>query len=199
MGDPREGYELAGWIVSPKTVEVTGPRSLVDRTKRARAAMDLMGVFPDVAVAVDARALDSGGSPVEGVMLTPPKVNVQVRMTLAVVPRTVPVFLRTSGTLAPGLEITSVRVEPSLVTILGAANRVEEVDYVETSELPLRAVQRSFMRELSLVVPNGVTLLTDPMVMVSAKVKQVEPPEQPPAAPPAAAAPERERPEEPGS
>jgi YbbR domain-containing protein len=180
LGDPREGYELGKSVLSPETVQVTGPRSRVDRVSQARATKDLADVFPDVPVSVGARALDSSGRPVEGVAVSPPKVNLQVRMKLAVVPGTVPVRLRTSGTLNPNFRITSVKIEPSLVTILGAANRVREVSYIETEEFYPRRVAGNFSRTLSLVVPEGVTLLTDRVVTVTGRIVAVAPRTPPP-------------------
>ncbi len=190
-GDPPPGYELGGYRVSPKRIEVSGPRSRVERAARVRATMDLSNATSDVAVALPVRALDSGGGPVDGLTLSPPRANVQVSLKLVVAPRTVPVVVTTSGQLSPGLMVTSVQVEPSLVTILGPAARVQEVTRIETEPLPLTRVRGSFSRTLALLVPDGVTLMGDPGVKVMVKVEKEAP------APPAPESPEEPATEEP--
>jgi YbbR domain-containing protein len=172
--EPPPGYELGGWSVSRKTVTVSGPRSLVDRTASARVTIDLSSTVPDVPRALPVRALDSAGSPVGGLTLSPSTVNVRVSMKLVVSPRTVPVVVKTSGELPPGFEIAAVQVRPALATVLVPASRVHEVVLIETEELRLTGVRGSFVRTLALVLPDGVNLLTNSAVRVAVEVRKTE-------------------------
>jgi YbbR domain-containing protein len=180
-GEPALGYEFKDYRVRPTAIKITGARSQVERAAQARVTMDMTGVMPDVWMSVPARALDSSGSPVEDVTLTPPRVSVSLRMNLAVVPRPVPVVVKTIGGAPSGLRVASIRVEPAVVTILGGANRVEEITHVETADLRLSNAQGSFSRSLPIMVPDGVNLLTDPEVTVYVAIEVVAPEAEPPA------------------
>ena len=76
---------------------------------------------------------------------------------------------------------------PRGLTIVGPANRVNEVEQIETQELVLAGITSSFSRTLSLAVPQGVNLYSDPSVRVTVKVAKVQrasgTQEEPPAEP----------------
>jgi YbbR domain-containing protein len=178
-GEPPAGYELLGATVSPELVRVAGARSRVDRVARVVATMDLSSAVPDVSVSLPVRALDSAGREAAGVTLNPPRVNARVTMKTLVASRTVPVVVRTSGRLAANLKIVSVQVEPPMVTIVGPAGRMREVEQVETVELALGGITSTLVRALPLVVPEDVNLLGDPSVRVRVEVKKEVPVAEP--------------------
>lgn len=75
----------------------------------------------------------------------------------AIAARTVPVVLQSEGRLPPELKVVSVRLDPTLVTIVGPPARVREVEVVRTAELDLSRATGSFTRRFRLIVPPGVT------------------------------------------
>jgi len=107
---------------------------------------------------------------VGGVQVEPERVNVLAGLKLVVSSRTVPVVVRTRGALPENVKLTSVQVEPAMVTIVGPANRVQDVGRIDTEELVLTGVTGNFTRRLLLVVPQEVNLLSDPSAKVTVKV-----------------------------
>ncbi len=177
-GVPPAGYELVDVSYSPSTVQVSGSRSRVDRVSRLLATLDLGRVVPGVPRSLPARPVDSSGAPAEGVSVSPNNITVVAEMQPVVASQTLPVKVRTRGSLAPGLELVSIQVSPPMVTVLLPASRVGEVTHVDTEEINLPAVGASFTRNLRLAVPEGANLISDPEVRVSVQVKRVggEPP-----------------------
>ncbi len=175
-GDPPVGYELIDLTYSPRTVQVSGSRSRVDRVSRVLATLDLARVVPGVPVSLSARPLDSSGELVDGISISPGQITVKTEMQPVVASRTLPVVVRTQGSLSPGLKLVSVAVDPAMVTVLLPASRVEQVTHIDTEELPLSTVRASFTRSLHLAVPEGVNLMSDPEVRVSVKVAPASPP-----------------------
>ncbi len=182
VGEPAAGYELMGVEASPEVVQVTGARSAVERASRAVLTMDLGRAMPEVPISLPVEVLDSSGKAAREVELKPSRVNVTATLKLVVSSRTVPVVVQTSGTLPGELKLSSVEVEPAMVTIVGPANRVHEVGQINTEELVLTWVTGDFTRKLPLVVPQEVNLLSDRSVKVTVTV----------ASTPAPAAPEEE-------
>lgn len=171
-GDPPAGYELVDTSYSPKTVRVSGARSQVDRVARVLVTVDLARVVPGVPVSLSPRAVDSSGEDVRHVSVAPPRVTAMAEMQPVVVSRTVPVVLRTRGALPAGLELTSVQVDPAMVTVVLPASHVEDVTHVDTEDLSLSGVHGSFTRTLRLIVPEAANLMGDPEVRVTVRVAQ---------------------------
>lgn len=178
FGEPPAGYEVTNADASPLVVKVSGARSQVERTARVLASLDLRRAAPDVPVAVPVRPVDASGEPVEGPEISPERVNVRVSMKPVVASATVPIVLDTQGSLPPGLRLQSVQLDPPMVTIVGPSSVISEVRAVSTTRLPLDQVQNSLSRELRLVAPEGVTLLSASAVRVTVRIERLPPAEE---------------------
>jgi YbbR domain-containing protein len=180
VGEPPVGYELLGALISPKIIRVSGPRTQVDRASRVMVTVDLQRIVPGVAISMSARAVDSTGAVVRGIALTPPQVNIVADLKPIIASKALPVFVRTRGAPPDKLTLVSVHVDPPMVTAVLPASRVTEVTRVETEVVDMSTARTSFTRRVSLIVPEGVSLLSDSEVTVS--VKLVPAPPRPPAA-----------------
>ncbi|UCC68253.1 MAG: hypothetical protein JSV79_14290 [Armatimonadota bacterium] len=176
VGEPPAGYQLMGVEASPEVVQVSGAGSAVERVTRALVTMDLGRAMPEVPISLPAEAQDSSGKAAPEVEVEPSRVNVLAKLKLIVSSRTVPVVVQTEGALPASVKLVSVQVEPAMVTIVGPASRVHEVERVSTEELGLTGVTESFTRKLSLVVPHEVNLLSDRSVEVRVRVEKAQPP-----------------------
>jgi len=170
-GEPPAGYELVGADSSPEVVRLSGTRSRVDQATHAFVTVDLGRALPEVPLSIPVLPVDSSGDRVPGLNCDPERVNVSVQMKLVIASRTVPVKVKGEGSLAFGLRLVSVKVEPSMVTIVGPATRVQRISHIETAPLPLTRVTRSFRQELMLEVPEGVSLLGERSVRVTVAVE----------------------------
>lgn len=170
VGEPPAGYQLMGVEPSPEVVQVSGARSAVERVSRAVLTVELGRAMPEVPMSLPVELLDSSGNPAREVEVRPSRVNVLATLKLVVSSRTVPVVVQTSGALPADVKLTSVQVDPPMVTIVGPANRVHEVEQIDTEALVLTGVTGSFTRKLPLVVPQEVNLLSDRSVNVTVRV-----------------------------
>lgn len=76
--------------------------------------------------------------------------------------RELPVHLRKSGRIQRGVQLRSIMLEPSSVTVTGPVSELSRLRYVETEPLDLSAVGRSQTIEIKLVQPS-------PQIQVSGK------------------------------
>ncbi len=89
----------------------------------------------------------------------------------AVSARTVPVVIpRTKGTLAPGLVVLSVRIDPMFVTVMGPPPRIGKVGVVQTTALDVNGASESFSRDVPLAIPEGVDIPNVSSVRVDVQV-----------------------------
>ena len=174
-GEPPAGYELVGADCSPEVVRLSGPRSRVDQATHAFVTVDLGRALPEVPLSIPVLPVDSSADRVPGLNCDPERVNVSVQMKLVIASRTVPVKVKGEGSLPSDLRLVSVKAEPSMVTIVGPAARVQRISHIETAALPLARVTRSFRQELMLDVPEGVSLLGERSVRVTIAVESGAP------------------------
>lgn len=160
-GDIPDGLEIDDPVVSVPEVEVRGPASFVARVDRAVAFISIPASGIDVNEAVDLTAVDITGQPIESglVELDPDTVSVQVAVdaietqtTVAVRPDVEP------GTPAPGFALTSLRVEPSTVTIVGLPEDLVEIGSILTEPISIDGASSSQTFEVTLQLPDGITL-----------------------------------------
>jgi len=100
--------------------------------------------------------------------------------------RTLPVVVRTRGQLPTDVTIVSVQVEPPMVTVVGPPAPLQGLTQVETRPLTLSQVRGDLTKELPLVAPPKLSLLSDSSVTVKVKVVKASAltpgePEHPPA------------------
>lgn len=174
-GEPPAGYELVGADCSPEVVRLSGPRSRVGQATHAFVTVDLGRALPEVPLSIPVLPVDSSADRVPGLNCEPERVNVSVQMKLVIASRTVPVKVKGEGSLPVDLRLVSVKAEPSMVTIVGPAARVQRISHIETAPLPLTRVTRSFRQELMLEVPEGVSLLGERSVRVTIAVESGAP------------------------
>jgi len=148
-------------ITSPRVdfidLRASGPRTLLSRIDRSRLVipLDLTGVRPGPAVfgiSVESLNLPRG---VKIVRITPS----QVTLDLARVERrTVPVRVDLRAETADGLQVTTTKISPQAVEVVGPANEVMQIKAVDTEpiaisvtapgplqlEVPLRSVGEYF-------------------------------------------------------
>jgi YbbR domain-containing protein len=177
VGEPLAGFPVKRVEPSPSEVVVSGPRSRVERTDHVVVTADLSRMVPGVAAAVAARALDVSGAAIDGLSLSPARVKVTAMTERVVVAKTLPVVLRTRGSLPAGFRLASVEVEPPMVTLLLPADGAGAIAGIETEELDLSAVRGSITRAVGLVPPPGATLVDEGKVRVALRVERA--PSQP--------------------
>jgi len=168
-------YQLSAAEAEPKFAQVSGPRSKVNRATRLVAAVDLSRATPELPVAAAIQAFDRGGSKVDGLAVTPGRAEVTLQVKQALVTRTVPVVVKPKGAPAPGHRVTSVRVEPALVTVSGPADMVARLSQVETEDLQLEGLRAQVTRQLALASPSGVKVLGPSTVTVTVQVERKPP------------------------
>lgn len=168
-GRPAQGFAVNSWQVRPNEVTVQGPSSLLLRVDRVVAEVDVSGRSTTLSAAVTAGVRDAANVLLSGVRVEPADVNVTVLLR-QVNSKTVPVAPVLTGSPA-GFEISSVVVNPSVVTLEGPATALSGVDSVQTSPLDVRDVSGRATLSSVLRVPPGCNVLGASSVRVTINVR----------------------------
>jgi len=157
------GYAIDPPEVEPQFANVEGPASAVERVSSLVASVSVLGQRTAVEVEVEPRALDAEGRPVVGVRVLPSKVSVRFEIQKKLNYREVAVRALTKGNPARGYFVSSVDVEPSTVTVVGAPVVIANMPgLVSTKEgVDVTGATRMIAERLELELPDGVSLLAE--------------------------------------
>jgi YbbR domain-containing protein len=159
--------------VEPTEVRISGPSSVVERVVAARADVAIQPSGIDVDQDVRLVPVDQLGDAVSPVNVEPSTARVTIPVFSDRQSRTLPVSPVVTGTPAPGFEIASVLVDPSVVTVEGDADELVELDRIETAPVSANGLSSEQTVEVELAVPAGVVPLDRTTVQVTITVRAV--------------------------
>ena len=170
-GTLPEGYEIISQsVVSSITVE--GAARYIEPTVRAVASVDMTGRTANVEESVDVTFYDKNDNEVTVVTRSKNTPNVTVRVSLSAYKQ---VGVQQVVSLEDDTYYTfTSEVTPASVVIYGSSDTLAAIDSVSTQALILPATEGLVSQQVSLALPEGVTLRRGQsnQVTVSAKVTQ---------------------------
>ena len=169
------GYEWQTPVYDPVTVNVSGPSSLVEQVEAAGASIYLRNAKSQVDRLQVITALNALNQFVSGVTVTPSTVNVVVPVTRLPDRKEAAVRLTLVGQPDAGYRLSAVKVEPSSVVLSGDNALLDEVPgFIETEPLELAGTTGEIRKIVSLVVPDGISVLGGNNVFVTITVSPIE-------------------------
>ena len=161
-GQVPDGLAIDTPRVSSETVIASGPQSQLGRVFRAVAHVQVFESGIDVRQPrVDLVPVDVDGQEVESVELNPATVSVEIDVRAVETSKTVPIRPELNGSPGIGTEVTSVTVEPAVVTIFGSPTALADVADVATAPISIDGATDTLRRDVELVLPDGTRTAPD--------------------------------------
>lgn len=175
MDSTAFGYDWQTPLVEPMTVTIRGPKTQVEQVTVANAEVFLRNAKNQVERTEELAPLNAQGQVVPRVTISPPSARVVVPVEEWPGRKEVAVRVSLEGQPAAGYRLSSVRVNPSTVVLLGNAEILSEVPgFVETEPIALFDATSEIQRRLSLIVPQEVTVLEGETVDVTVSITPIE-------------------------
>lgn len=175
-GEPPLGYKKDAPEMNPEVVQISGPESIVSRAVQAKVSLDISGASQTVTSNLAIQVLDENGSPVTGLTINPNTVTVTQPISLLRGFRNVAVKVVTTGQVANGYRLTNITVTPPTVTV-SSANPLavnELPGFVETLPIDINGLTDDIEVNVDLNLPEGITLVREPSVLVQVNVAAIE-------------------------
>jgi YbbR domain-containing protein len=169
-GEPDLGYQAEDPIVTSDTVTVRGPASLVDQVSQAVGSVSLRGSRETVTEEVVLTPVGADGNRVSGVTLEPEKVSVSVPVKPLPNVKEMSVTLTQVGQPADGYHVTSVRIDPPVVRVLGPVFIIEDLPgFLTTVPISIEGRTEDVVERLPLELPPGISMFDpkEPAVQVT--------------------------------
>jgi YbbR domain-containing protein len=169
------GYEAGEAEVEPSTVLVSGPASVVRRIESMNADIRLEGFTADVDARYPVTPVDVQGQPVamERLRINPTLVRVHVPINQQLSYKTVGIQPDIVGSVQSGYAIAGVTVEPAALTIVGPPRSLGTVNFVTTEQIDATDVTATFNRQVSVILPEGITMLQDASVRITVRISPI--------------------------
>ncbi|MFC2029067.1 YbbR-like domain-containing protein [Chloroflexota bacterium] len=176
LGSPSIGYETLDTKLNYEDVIVSGPESIVNQVVRIGSSLNIAGIKNDLESTVTLQAYTQSGQTVSGVNLSQTFVDVTIPVIQQGGYRDLAVKVVVSGKVAEGYRLTSLLVNPPVITVFSSNPSLVEAlpGFVETTQLDLEGVSADFETHLNLLIPDEVTLLGDQNVEVQVGISPIE-------------------------
>lgn len=156
QGTIPPGLNVRPAVVDPMVVTVTGPASVVDRVVEVRADVVIEPSGLDINRDVDLIPVDELGNRLTPVDVTPSVAHVEILVLKNAESRQLIVTPAVVGAPAPGYEVKSATVDPSLVSVEGDADAIVGLTQANTAQIVISGATQSVIQDVALSLPTGV-------------------------------------------
>jgi YbbR domain-containing protein len=174
IGSPQTGFAAADTSVEPETATVTGPESLVALVDQVVAEVNLTGARVDLTEdRVPLEPRDARDGAISRVTVSPSTASVNVDLEQRDFSSAFVITPVITGQPAPGSNVTSVSVQPPLVTISGTLEVLQSIDAVRgvlTEEISIADARDDVRRTVQLQLPPGARVQGDPAIEVTVTI-----------------------------
>jgi YbbR domain-containing protein len=175
-GNLAPGFQAGTPGLSPETVEVSGPESLVDRIAEIVAAANIEGLRSDTDTNITLLPLDTEGNVVSGVSINPAAVSVSIPVQQLGGYRDLVVKVPLLGSVKSGYRLTGLTINPQVVTLYSDDPEATRnlPGYIQTQPLDIDGAAQDITTSLALVLPEGVQVVGDPKITVQVSISAIE-------------------------
>jgi YbbR domain-containing protein len=175
-GEPAVGYKIGSLEWDRSTVIVSGREDLIQQVDSVIFTLDISDASENITRELTLVAQDEMGNPVTNINLSPESVRVNQEINLQGGYRNVAVNVVTQGLVEPGYRFTSITPAPPTVMVFSENPQLVEQlpGYINTNPLDLNGIDGYLETILELDLPDGVTVVGDPTVLVQVNVTPLE-------------------------
>jgi len=170
-GDPAEGYEIGDPYIKPMIVEARGARSAIDDITRAIAIINLDGNAASLEEDIKLIALDLNERPMRFISFSPEFVKVSLPIIKETGGRILGIRANISGTPESGYWISKINLEPTSIVVVGDAEKLKSLDYLETKKIDVSGLAKSQEYSVGLQLPKGIEIAASEPKAVKVKIQ----------------------------
>ena len=161
VGETKNDSFVSSLKVVPEKVVVSGARRLVKQVEQAVVEIPVENRVDDFSIMAPIRLLSADGARIEGLEMTPWQSNVRVSMGRNAATKSVPVYVTTTGSLAGGAKLSSIKADPDTVVVKGDVNIVRNLTRIDLPPIDVNGLSQDKEWKLVISPVNGVVFEPD--------------------------------------
>ncbi|NQU99797.1 MAG: hypothetical protein HQ538_03595 [Parcubacteria group bacterium] len=169
-GDLATDYSVDEPYTEPGEIEIKGAKGSLDSVDKVRVKIELNEENTEIRKKVTPEVLNREGNVMTNIILEPSEVEVIVPVQKDMDVKTVSINSKISGNPASGYSIDSVEVNPSTVSIQGKREDLEDISYIDTTEISIEGITDTVEREAELVLDDDIELVSTEDIVVKVNV-----------------------------
>lgn len=173
----RNGTDLSEVFASeptidPKEVEVSGPKSEIEKVSIVKAIVDFEDLTEDGSASnIPVKVYDSQGNELN-VYINPSTVNVKADVSMA--DKRLPIKTETTGEISEDLVLEDIKVTPVTATMYGSNEALDGIEQIDPIMIDLSEISETTTIEHQLETPNGVRKVEPETIEIKVVVENAE-------------------------
>jgi len=157
------GYAIGEVATTPKTIQVSGPKTMVEKVSSARLDISLGNRKTDFQKTGTPELLSSAGQAIEGLTINPDQIVVTIPISQTFFTKQVGIQPEINiSQMDRAYEVSQVNVSPPSVTLIGSRSTLDQIgSFLTTAPISLTNQTTTFTTDAPLIIPNGLTVLND--------------------------------------
>ncbi|WP_092921876.1 CdaR family protein [Romboutsia hominis] len=137
-----------------KSIEVSGPRTLVNEVTKVIGVLDVGSRTQDFSSEINLTPVDKNGNKVKGVKLYQSTLKVSATLLKE---KTVPIRVKLKENTSDNEKVPSYELSKSNIVIKGSKDLIDGIEYIETKEVNLDDITSGFPKDVELNIPKGIS------------------------------------------
>lgn len=152
-GMPPEGITIDEMTIEPQSVFVSGNEDALSRVAKAGVVVDLNDVYSSSKKEVPVQLFDYEGNVIEQSELKtyPETVTLSIKASEVDIQKAVPIQAELVGSLAEGVQVDSITVDPQMATVEGSPADLEKISEIKTEPIDLSGLSETTSFTVKLV------------------------------------------------
>lgn len=151
----QSGFSEKSLSIEPLSINISGPKSLVEKASKAVIKGKIDNVSQNIKQDYDIVILDDKGNEINDLELSESSATLEIEVVKG---KEVPIKATFIGNLKEGLTLQSSELSLSKITISGDTDKIDKVNFINTSEINLDNINASQKIEAQLEIPEGITI-----------------------------------------
>lgn len=152
-GMPPEGITIDEMTIEPQSVFVSGNEDALSRVAKAGVVVDLNDVYSSSKKEVPVQLFDYEGNVIEQSELKtyPETVTLSIKASEVDIQKAVPIQAELVGSLAEGVQVDSITVDPQMATVEGSPADLAKISEIKTEPIDLSGLSETTSFTVKLV------------------------------------------------
>lgn len=172
-GSVAEGYVPEPIKLEYETVEISGPKDLVDRVDHAQVTLERTNLSKSVSDVLEFVLVDSEDNLVESDEINCSVDKIGVEMPVYMV-KSVPLKVDLIDGGGATQDHAVVTCDPDTISIKGDPEALEGLNSITLGSIALADIQTAVTKEFNIVIPDGMTNLTGDTATVTVELKNLK-------------------------
>ncbi|MEW6407281.1 MAG: CdaR family protein [Patescibacteria group bacterium] len=155
-GYSAQGYEIKETMLSPKEVEISGAKSILEKIRKVAAPFELKGEFEEIKTEVVPKAYDENNQEIDNLSFSPQSIEATISFKKSTGVKKVEIKAKTTGAPEKGFWIEKIEISPATVGISGPTEKIKEVNFLETEEINVSGIKETKEEKVNLILPSEI-------------------------------------------